>query len=419
MQANITHYEDITQLEDDILCFLPTVSDIDVFGCEIDLIELDTQLPLSEAFHTVLLQQKRLQIIVRPCLEEGHSIWQFQEGDRESYPKAIYVPANPRKEIADRAFYAAPMLRHVEVAAGIKHVGFAAWQGCQQLQIVKLPPSVISLEDGAFQGCYVLREITAPGCVQYNRRVFAERCSLSKVGIGQDAEDINVLAPGAQLGRYAFESCLTLTSIIFAMDQANRFRTLPDDVFCGAGIENLCLPCDFHAIGPRACENCKRLVEVNLMCTEITALLHSTFAHCVAMTDIWLPPRLTQIGKEVFLNCIALREVVIPTELQDIGIRAFCGCEQLRQFTPLDWGEIDNNIQAEHNAFLMCDNFERPPWVELLPPEGPDSDAFDEEFHTEFPSIQSCPLTEPRWAPQHLSWVGSPLFRHHLARERE
>ena len=103
------------------------------------------------------------------------------------------------------------------------------------------------------------------------------------------------------------------------------------------------------------------------------------------MADIWLPPRLTQIGKEVFLNCIALREVVIPTELQDIGIRAFCGCEQLRRFTLLDWGEIDKNIQAEHNAFLMCDNFERPPWVELLPSEGPDSDAFDEEFHTEFP----------------------------------
>ena len=121
------------------------------------------------------------------------------------------------------------------------------------------------------------------------------------------------------------------------------------------------------------------------MCTEITALLHSTFAHCVALTHIWLPPRLTQIGKEVFLNCVVLQEVVIPTELRDIGIRAFCGCEQLRCFTPLDWGEIDQLVQAEHNAFLMCDNFEKPPWVELLPTEGPDSDAFDEELHTELP----------------------------------
>ena len=33
--------------------------------------------------------------------------------------KAIRIPANPRGEIADRAFYAAPVLRHVEVAVGI------------------------------------------------------------------------------------------------------------------------------------------------------------------------------------------------------------------------------------------------------------------------------------------------------------
>ena len=160
-QANLTHYDDLTQLEDDIIGFLPTVSDIEVFGCEIDLIEPATQLPLSEDFHTALLQQNKLQIITRPCMEEGHSIWQFQESDREGYPKAVRVPVNPRKEIADRAFYAAPMLWHVEVADGIKRVGFAAWQGCQQLQMVKLPPSVVSLEDGAFQGCYVLREVVA------------------------------------------------------------------------------------------------------------------------------------------------------------------------------------------------------------------------------------------------------------------
>ena len=214
--------------------------------------------------------------------------------------------------------------------------------------------------------------------------MFAECCSLGRVGVSQETDDSNVLAPGAQLGRYAFESCLTLTSITFARGHTNKPRALPEGAFCGAGIEQLCLPGDFHNIGPRACENCKGLVEVNLTCTEITALLHSTFAHCVALNCIWLPPRLTQIGKEVFLNCVALREVVIPTELCDIGIRAFCGCEQLQRLTPLDWGEIEQSAQAEHNAFFMCDKFERPLWVELLPAEGPDSDAFDEELYNEF-----------------------------------
>ena len=173
-QADLSHYEDVAELEDDILCFLPTVSDLDVFGCELNLLDLHTQQPLPEAFRTELLQRPQLQIEVRPCMVDGHSIWQFQDDGKERYPKAVRVPANPRGEIADRAFYAAPSLRRVEVAMGIQHVGFAAWQSCQQLQIVKLPPSVISLAEGTFQGCYVLREVAAPGCVQYSRRVFAE-----------------------------------------------------------------------------------------------------------------------------------------------------------------------------------------------------------------------------------------------------
>ena len=160
---------------------------------------------------------------------------------------------------------------------GIQHVGIAAWQSCQQLQIVKLPPSVISLEDGTFQGCHVLREV-APVCPVQPKGV----CGVLlpwRVGVNHETDDSNVLAPGAQLGRYAFESCLTLTSITFVMDHTNKPRALPEGAFCGAGIEQLCLPGDFHNIGPRACENCKGLVEVNLMCTEITALLHFSFAH--------------------------------------------------------------------------------------------------------------------------------------------
>ena len=84
MQADLSHFEDVAELEDDILCFLPTVSDLDVFGCELDLLDLHTQQPLPEAFRTVLLQRPQLQIVVRPCMVDGHSIWQFQEDGQES-----------------------------------------------------------------------------------------------------------------------------------------------------------------------------------------------------------------------------------------------------------------------------------------------------------------------------------------------
>ena len=92
----------------------------------------------------------------------------------------------------------------------------------------------------------------------------------------------------------------------------------------------------------------------------------------------------TQTLTKLILNCVVLQEVVIPTELSDIGNRAFCGCEQLQRFTPLDWGDVEQWVQAEHNAFFMCDKFEKPLWVELLPAEGPDSDAFDEELYHEY-----------------------------------
>ena len=58
-------------------------------------------------------------------------------------------------------------------------------------------------QDGAFQGCYALGQITAPGCVQFGRRVFAECCSLSMVGPGKGAN--SALAPGAQIAPFAFE----------------------------------------------------------------------------------------------------------------------------------------------------------------------------------------------------------------------
>ena len=46
MPANLAHYEDIDQLEDDVVNFLPAVADVEVFGREVDLIMFDTKLPL-------------------------------------------------------------------------------------------------------------------------------------------------------------------------------------------------------------------------------------------------------------------------------------------------------------------------------------------------------------------------------------
>ena len=72
------------------------------------------------------------------------------------------------------------------------------------------------------------RVLCAARGVQYGPRCFAECCSLGRVGAGHETEDSNDLAPGAQPGKYAFESCLTLTTITFDMDHTNKPRALPE-----------------------------------------------------------------------------------------------------------------------------------------------------------------------------------------------
>ena len=52
----------------------------------------------------------------------------------------------------------------------------------------------------------------------------------------------------------------------------------------------------------------------------------------------------------------------------------------------LDEADSDRGVQAEDNTFLMCDNFEREAWIELLPPRDTDSDR---RFRTRLVSNQA------------------------------
>ena len=160
-----------------------------------------------------------------------------------------------------------------------------------------------------------------------------------------------------------------------------KSRVLPEGSFCGAGIESLRLPPDFNFIGPMACENCKRLIEVDIMNTDVTAIRGSTFSYCVALVNVWLPPRIQRIGKEAFLCCTSLRELVVSSILEYIVVRAFFGCEHLTHLTMLNDQDTWGDVRAEDNAFLLCDQLEREAWLTLLPPnDDVDSDAFDEEL---------------------------------------
>ena len=100
MQTNLFHYEDVAELEDDILCFLPTVSDLEVFGCKLELLNQ----PLPEAF--LFFPRVRT-----PCGHGAQVIVEGREeqtdgGERNEGPKT-----NPKPKTQARR----PKLHHLVV----------------------------------------------------------------------------------------------------------------------------------------------------------------------------------------------------------------------------------------------------------------------------------------------------------------
>ena len=51
-------------------------------------------------------------------------------------------------------------------------VGAQAWQCCRHLRVVKMPSTVVRIEENAFRGCHLLNSITVPGCMEFGYKAF-------------------------------------------------------------------------------------------------------------------------------------------------------------------------------------------------------------------------------------------------------
>ena len=180
-------------LEDYLVELLARRFDLNTFGCELVLIAEDTLSPLCDPIHEELWEHKRFQLIIHTSFRIVHTKEQVRRDEYDDHPKAIWVPATESGILPAKAFFALARLRHVQVT------------------IVKLPCSVVTIANAAFQGCYALTTVEMPGCLSLGARLFAECCALEQVGVV--TESPCRLASGAIISPYAFEGCERLAQI--------------------------------------------------------------------------------------------------------------------------------------------------------------------------------------------------------------
>ena len=99
-------------------------------------------------------------------------------------------------------------------------------------------------------------------------------------------------------------------------------------------------------IGTYAFENLTQLTEI-LLPPTITEIRHRAFAGCTNLKRIQLPDNLQYLGEETFLGCKSLQSITLPRSLATIEQLAFSKCTGLKEVV----AEMPNPIQLGDDAF--------------------------------------------------------------------
>ncbi len=177
---------------------------------------------------------------------------------------------------------------------GLTNTGGCAFEGCEHLTSITLPPNLERIGSEAFRHCHNLSSVDIPNSVTF-------------------------------ISSYAFEDCVQLTSIT--------------------------LPPNLERIESEAFNLCYNLSSVNIP-DGVTFIGSLAFSYC-QLTSIDIPNSVTQIGSLVFRGC-PLSSVNIPASVRIIDSNPFYGCEPLASIT-VDAGNPVYSSPNGCNAIIKTD----------------------------------------------------------------
>ena len=176
-----------------------------------------------------------------------------------------------------------------------------AFRDCTSLKTVKLSENIVTIDEGAFQGCSALTNTDfLPATVTtIGARAFESCSGLTKATIPDSVKSI---------GGYTFVNCKKLVEVK--------------------------LPAGLTAIPERMFQYCIELINTTgdegiVIPSTVTTIGNFAFHECKKTPSITIPEGVTKIGKNAFDTCQRISEITIPNSVTSIGDRALNSCTRL------------------------------------------------------------------------------------------
>ena len=221
-------------------------------------------------------------------------------------------------------------------------------------EAINLPDSVVEIADEAFVKCIQLRSIT-----------FGPNSSLIRMGemafMGSELQAIKIPASVTEIGSYCFCKLQTLEFVTF--EDGSSLAFIGYGAFGSSGLKEITIPDTVNVIGERcfykcsnlsrvtigdkslsvgkeattgqviedsAFEMCQNLSNVSLSSSSLSRIGRCAFRE-TAITSLWIPGSVTEIGDSCFANCHNLANVEFGPDslLSTLGVDVFADCPLL------------------------------------------------------------------------------------------
>ena len=240
----------------------------------------------------------------------------------------------------------------IEFDASITQISSAAFQNKKLVGELRIPNTVTSIQNDAFNGCSALTgDLIIPnsvteignnafnGCTGFNGTL---TLSSNLKTIGDNAfydcsgftESLTLPNSVTTIGESAFYCCSGFTSLKLS----DALTEIPTRAFLLCNFKGtLTLPSRLKIIGEGAFYNCTGFTGVLTLPNSVTTIGESAFAFCSGFTVLKLSEALTIIDKFAFWCCNNLTiesenpsQVTLPKSLEKIGEKAFVDCNQIK-----------------------------------------------------------------------------------------